>query len=82
MQETAGSTKAPSLSRPASSVHQALPWLFPLAFNWLQLPLDLASANNKVLKTQFSILQSALLEKVKRKATKNTESLGSCPLLR
>lgn len=50
---------------------EALLWPFPSAFNWLQLPLDFTSANNKVLKTQFSILQSALLEKVKRRAAKS-----------
>lgn len=74
-------TEARNLSPPASYVMEALPWLFPSAFNWLQLLLDLASTNNQVLKTQFSILQSALPEKVKRKATKSIWSLGSCPLL-
>ena len=64
-------TEAPNLSPPVSPVLEALPWLFPSAFNWLQLPLDLASTNNQVLKTQFSILQSALPEKVKCKATKS-----------
>lgn len=43
----------------------------PSSFNWLQLPLALASANNKALKTRFSVLQSELLGKVKCKATKS-----------
>lgn len=69
--EQDGQHAEPPLSPWASSGLQGLPCPFPSLFNWLQLLLALASANNKALKTRFSILQSELLEKVKRKATKN-----------
>lgn len=69
--EQDGQHTEPPLGPWASSVLQSLPCPFPSLFNWLQLLLALAPANNKALKTRFSILQSELLEKVKCKATKN-----------
>lgn len=60
----------------AGSFTVAVPFSFQLASITSRF-----SFSNKVLKTQFSILQSALLDKMKYKATKSIWSLGYRPLL-
>lgn len=60
----------------AGSFTLAVPFSFQLASITSRF-----SFSNEVLKTQFSILQSALLDKMKCKATKNIWSLGYRPLL-